>query len=87
MYPYVVSSSYIARQLGISASTVSNWQRRKVLPSELLPLFQVDNGGSYCTSVWLGSQVPMFVNWYAKRHPRKEEDAQPDMAAIPAADS
>lgn len=61
----IVGNSYIARELGVKRSTVSNWVTRDILPDELAPEWV--EAGSTDVAVWRRSQVPAFRTWH-ERH-------------------
>lgn len=62
-----VSGAYVARCLGVTRATVSNWIRRGTLPEDLRP--EMAKGLKQDRPVWRESQLPGLAAWLASHHP------------------
>jgi transposase len=63
-----VSSAYVADELGVSRSAVSNWVARDSLPEELKP--EMVKGPGKGRPQWREDQLPGLRSWLAGHHPR-----------------
>lgn len=65
-----ISGAYVADELGVSRSAVSNWVARDSLPEALKP--EMVKGPGKDRPQWRIDQLPGLRSWLAGHHPRRE---------------